>query len=256
MFSLDNYMLEQLYNIFGGVAVFYGSIEYIVSVIFSKIMFDILGVKPILAFIPFYNTYRIYKEYKGRVWKRNWGVAYIITFIIPSGIITGVILNLMSYKVNNEVVFNFMLLFLVSIIIVFVCFLIIKVFGVIMLFIMYLPIFDTKVRKVVLYIQAVLTLLVVLGNSIMLKVDPNFDTLRLVMIQMIFSVVFTIVCLLAAREVRARIRSGEYVLQEKLDYGTMDSFELNATLKARERKLVVPRISKTTNYYVMDNNVI
>jgi len=99
-------------------------------------------------------------------------------------------------------------------------------------------------------------LLVVLGNDIILKVDPNFDTLRLVMIQMIFSVVFTIVYLLSAREVRARIRSGEYVLQEKLDYGTMDSFELNATLKARERKLVVPRISKTTNYYVMDNNVI
>ena len=256
MFSLDNYMLEQLYNIFGGVAVFYGSIEYIVSVIFSKIMFDILGVKPILAFIPFYNTYRIYKEYKGRVWKRNWGVAYIITFIIPSGIITGVILNLMSYKVNNEVVFNFMLLFLVSIIIVFICFLIINVFGVIMLFIMYLPIFDTKVRKVVLNIQAALTLLTIFGTSIFIEIDPNFNTVRLVMIQMIFSVVFTIVYLLAAREVRARIRSGEYVLQEKLDYGTMDSFELNATLKARERKLVVPRISKTTNYYVMDNNVI
>jgi len=249
-------MLEALFDIFGGIAILYASIEYIVSVIFSKIMFDILGVKPILSLIPFYNTYRIYKEYKGRVWKRNWGVAYIITFIIPSGIITGVVLNLTNYKVNNEVVFNFMLLFLVSIIIVFICFLIIKVFGVIMLFIMYLPIFDTKVRKVVLYIQAVLILLVVLGNGIILKVDPNFDTLRLVMIQMIFSVVFTIVYLLSAREVRARIRSGEYVLQEKLDYGTMDSFELNATLKARERKLVVPRISKTTNYYVMDDNVI
>ena len=256
MFGFNNHMLESLFNIFGGIATLYASIGYIVSVIFSKIMFDILGVKPILSLIPFYNTYRIYKEYKGRVWKRNWGVMYIITFIIPAGIITGVVLNLMSYKVNNEVVFNFMLLFIISIIIVFICFLIIKVFGVIMLFIMYLPIFDTKVRKVVLYIQAVLTLLVVLGNGIILKVDPNFDTLRLVMIQMIFSVVFTIVYLLSAREVRARIRSGEYVLQEKLDYGTMDSFELNATLKARERKLVIPRISKTTNYYVMDNNVI
>ena len=254
MFNLDNYMLEQLYNIFGGIAVFYVSIEYIVSVIFSKIMFDILGVKPILSLIPFYNTYRIYKEYKGRVWKRNWGVAYIITFIIPSGIITGVVLNLMSYKVNNEVVLNFILLFIVSIIIVFICFLIIKVFGVIMLFIMYLPIFDTKVRKVVLYIQAVLTLLVVLGNGIILKVDPNFDTLRLVMIQMIFSVVFTIVYLLAAREVRARIRSGEYFLQEKLDYGTMDSFEVNETLKARKRRLVVPIISNELNYNVIENN--
>ena len=254
MFNLDNYMLEQLYNIFGGIAVFYVSIEYIVSVIFSKIMFDILGVKPILSLIPFYNTYRIYKEYKGRVWKRNWGVAYIITFIIPSGIITGVVLNLMSYKVNNEVVLNFILLFIVSIIIVFICFLIIKVFGVIMLFILYLPIFDTKVKKVVLYIQAVLTLLVVLGSDIILKVDPRFISLWLVKIQIIFSVVFTIVCLLAAREVRARIRSGEYVLQERLDYGTMDSFEINETLKARKRRLVVPIISNELNYNVIENN--
>ena len=256
MFEFNNHMLESLFNIFGGIATLYASIGYIVSVIFSKIMFDILGVKPILSLIPFYNTYRIYKEYKGRVWKRNWGVAYILTFIFPAGIITGTVLNLTSYKVNNEVVFNFMLLFLVSIIIVFICFLIINVFGVIMLFIMYLPIFDTKVRKVVLNIQAALTLLTIFGTSIFIKIDPNFNTVWLVTIQMIFSVVFTIVYLLAAREVRARIRSGEYVLQEKLDYGTMDSFELNATLKARERKLVIPRISKTTNYYVMDNNVI
>ena len=254
MFGFNNHMLEALFDIFGRIAILYGSIEYIVSVIFSKIMFDILGVKPILSLIPFYNTYRIYKEYKGRVWKRNWGGAYIITFIIPSGIITGVVLNLTNYKVNNEVVFNFMLLFLVSIIIVFICFLIIKVFGVIMLFIMYLPIFDTKVKKVVLYIQAVLTLLVVLGNSIILKVDLHFNTVRLVMIQMIFSVIFTVFYLLAAREVRVRIRSGEYILQEKLDYGTMDSFEVNETLKARKRRLVVPRISNELNYNVIENN--
>ena len=254
MFILNNYILERIFNIFGGMPILYVSIEYIVSVIFSKIMFDILGVKPILSLIPFYNTYRIYKEYKGRVWKKNWGVAYILTFIIPAVIITGVVLNLVSYKVNNEVVFNFMLLFLVSIIIVFICFLIIKVFGVIMLFIMYLPIFDTKVRKVVLNIQAVLTLLVVLGNGIILKIDSHFDIVRLLRIQIIFSVVFMIICLLAAIEVRARIRSGEYVLQEKLDYGTMDSFEINETLKARKRRLVVPIISNELNYNVIENN--
>ena len=254
MFGFNNHMLESLFNIFGGIATLYASIGYIVSVIFSKIMFDILGVKPILALVPFYNTYRIYKEYKGRVWKRNWGVAYILTFIFPAGIITGVVLNLTSYKVNNEVVFNFMLLFLVSIIIVFICFLIINVFGVIMLFIMYLPIFDTKVRKVVLNIQAALTLLTIFGTSIFIEIDPNFNTVRLVMIQMIFSVVFTIVYLLAAREVRARIRSGEYFLQEKLDYGTMDSFEINETLKARKRRLVVPIISNELNYNVIENN--
>ena len=254
MFNLDNYMLERLYNIFGGIAILYGSIGYIVSVIFSKIMFDILGVKPILSLIPFYNTYRIYKEYKGRVWKRNWGVAYILTFIFPAGIITGVVLNLTSYKVNNEVVFNLMIIFIFSIIIFFICFIIINLFCVIMLFIMYLPIFDTKVRKVVLNIQAALTLLTIFGTSIFIEIDPNFNTVWLVKIQIIFSVVFTIVYLLAAREVRARIRSGEYVLQERLDYGTMDSFEINETLKARKRRLVVPIISNELNYNVIENN--
>ena len=254
MFEIDEHLMSQILAI--GlivllIVVFFG---YIITAIFSKIMFDILGVKPILALVPFYNTYRIYKEYKGRVWKRNWGVAYILTFIFPAGIITGVVLNLTSYKVNNEVVFNFMLLFLVSIIIVFICFLIINVFGVIMLFIMYLPIFDTKVRKVVLNIQAALTLLTIFGTSIFIEIDPNFNTVRLVMIQMIFSVVFTIVYLLSAREVRARIRSGEYVLQEKLDYETMDSFEINETLKARKRRLVVPIISNELNYNVIENN--
>ena len=255
MFNFDNYMLERLYNIFGGIAVLYTSIGYIISVIFSKIMFDILGVKPILSLIPFYNTYRIYKEYKGRVWKRNWGVAYIITFILPGAIISGVVLYLMSFKVTSKaVVMNFLLLFLVGIIIVYICFLIINVFGVIMLFIMYLPIFDTKVRKVVLNIQAALTLLTIFGTSIFIKIDPNFNTVWLVTIQMIFSVIFTIVYLLAAREVRARIRSGEYVLQEKLDYGTMDSFEVNETLKARKRRLVVSKISNELNYNVIENN--
>lgn len=70
----------------------------------------------------------------------------------------------------------------------------------------YVFIFDTKVRKVVLYIQTVLILLTIFGTSIFIKIDSHFDTVRLVVIQMIFSVVFTIVYLLAAREVRARIR--------------------------------------------------
>ena len=258
MFNLDNYMLERLYNIFGGITILYGSIGYIISVIFSKIMFDILGVKPILSLIPFYNTYRIYKEYKGRVWKRNWGVAYLLTFALPMAVIGGFVFTLINLPIiKGDRFYNYYALTLILGLVVFVVGgLIISVFNFILLFTMYLPIFDTKVRKVVLYIQAALTLLVALGNSIILKVDTHFDTVSLVKIQMIFSAVFTIIYLLAAREVRARIRSGEYVLQEKLDYGTMDSFEVNATLKARERKLVVPKISKKMNYYVMDDNVI
>ena len=256
MFNLDNYMLEQLYNIFGGIAVFYVSIEYIVSVIFSKIMFDILGVKPILSLIPFYNTYRIYKEYKGRVWKRNWGVIYLLIFALPMAVIGGFVFTLINLPIiTGDRFYDYYALTLILGLVVFVVGgLIISVFNFILLFTMYLPIFDTKGRRVVLYIQAALTLLVGLGNSIILKIDPHFDILRLLRIQMIFSVVFMIICLLAAIEVRARIRSGEYVLQEKLDYGTMDSFEINETLKARKRRLVVPIISNELNCNVIENN--
>ena len=256
MFNLDNYMLERLYNIFGGGAGFYAGIEYIVSVIFSKIMFDILDVKPILAFIPFYNTYRIYKEYKGRVWKRNWGVAYLLTFALPMAVIGVFVFTLINLPIitGDRFYDYYALTLILGLVVLVVGGLIISVFNFILLFTMYLPIFDTKGRRVVLYIQAALTLLVVLGNSIMLKVDLHFDSLLLAKIQMIFSVVFTIVCLLAAREVRARIRSREYVLQEKLEYGTMDSFEINETLKARKRRLVVPIISNELNYNVIENN--
>lgn len=54
------------------------------------IMFDMLGIKTSLAFIPFYNTYLIYKEYKGRVWKKNWGVLYAGTLIFVLMIIISV----------------------------------------------------------------------------------------------------------------------------------------------------------------------
>ena len=256
--NIDEHLINQIGTIVlivSFIVVFFG---YIITAIFSKIMFDILGVRPGLAFIPFYNTYRIYKEYKGRVWKRNWGVAYIITFALPMAIIGVFVFTLINLPIiTGDRFYDYYALTLILCLVVLVVGgLIISVFNFILLFTMYLPIFDTKGRRVVLYIQAALTLLVVLGNSIMLKVDLHFDSLLLVKIQMIFSVVFTIVYLLSAREVRARIRSGEYVLQEKLDYGTMDSFEVYATLKARERKLVVPKISKITNYYVMDDNVI
>ena len=87
MFNFDEYILHQVLAIFIIVFLIFFIGGYIITAIFSKIMFDILGVRSGLAFIPFYNTYRIYKEYKGRVWKNNWGIAYILTFAIPSAVI-------------------------------------------------------------------------------------------------------------------------------------------------------------------------
>ena len=108
-------------------------------------MFDILGVKAGLAFIPFYNTYRIYKEYKGRVWKKNLGIAYIITFIIPMIVIGGFVFALINFPLTSGKFYEeFTPTLILVLVVLIIGGLVISVFNFILLFITYLPIFDTK----------------------------------------------------------------------------------------------------------------
>ena len=108
-------------------------------------MFDILGVKAGLVFIPFYNTYRIYKEYKGRVWKKNWGIAYIITFIIPMIVIGGFVFALINFPLTSGKFYEeFTPTLILVLVVLIIGGLVISVFNFILLFITYLPIFDTK----------------------------------------------------------------------------------------------------------------
>ena len=255
MFNLDNYMLERLYNIFGGIAILYGSIGYIISVIFSKIMFDILGVKPILSLIPFYNTYRIYKEYKGRVWKRNWGIAYIITFAIPISIIGAIVFLFANLPLSSEALFEeYAYTLIASAVLFLILGLIIYIFNIIMLFIMYLPIFDTKGRRIVLYIQAGFTVLSAFSTFIF---QDSSNILKNVFstVQFIFGIVFLVIAFIAATDIRARVRSGKYILQEKLDYNNLNGYEIDGILKSRDRKLVVPVTNNTPlNDYQPNNN--
>lgn len=255
MFEIDEHLMSQILAI--GlivllIVVFFG---YIITAIFSKIMFDILGVRPGLAFIPFYNTYRIYKEYKGRVWKRNWGVAYIITFVLPMAVIGGFVFGLINLPIitgdrfHEELATTLILGFAVLII----GGIVISVFNFILLFITYLPIFDTKGRRIVLYIQAGLTILSLFSGYIF-QGDPVLRNIFSVS-QFIFSIVFMVVYFVAATDIRARVRSGKYVLQEKLDYNTLNGYEISSILKARDRKLVVPVMyNNSMNDYQVNNN--
>ena len=145
MFEIDEHLINQilaigLFVLF--IVLFFG---YIITAIFLKIMFDILGVKDGLAFIPFYNTYRIYKEYKGRVWKKNWGIAYIITFIIPMIVIGGFVFALINFPLTSGKFYEeFTPTLILVLVVLIIGGLVISVFNFILLFITYLPIFDTK----------------------------------------------------------------------------------------------------------------
>ena len=254
MFNLDEYMLHQVLAIVTILFLIFFIVGYIITAIFSKIMFDILGVRSGLAFIPFYNTYRIYKEYKGRVWKRNWGVAYLLTFAIPSAVIGALLLLLINLRFTTDAFKEqqYAGLLIIGLILLVVSGIIAYIFNFIMLFIMYLPIFDTKGRRVVLYIQAGLTVLSMFSAFIF---QGNTTLANIFSVgQLIFSIVFMVVYFVAATDIRARIRSGEYVLQEKLDYNMLNSYEINSILKARGRRLVVPNMNNGFSDYPKNNN--
>ena len=251
MFEIDEHLMSQILAI--GlivllIVVFFG---YIITAIFSKIMFDILGVRPGLAFIPFYNTYRIYKEYKGRVWKRNWGVAYIITFALPMAVIGGLVFALINLPIitGDRFYEEFATTLILGFAVLIIGGIVISVFNFILLFITYLPIFDTKGRRIVLYIQAGLTILSLFSGFIF-QGDLVLRNIFSVS-QFIFSIVFMVVYFVAATDIRARVRSGKYVLQEKLDYNNLNSYEIDSILKTRDRKLVVPVMNNGMHNYRM-----
>ena len=253
MFEIDEHLLSQILAI--ALIVFFIIVifGYIITAIFSKIMFDIFGIKAGLAFIPYYNTYRIYKEYKGRVWKKNWGIAYIITFVIPMAVIGGLVFALINSPITSDRFYEENAMTLISgLILLIIGALIITVFNFIMLFIMYLPILDTKGRRIVLYIQAGLTVLSMFTAFIF---QGNTTLANIFSIgQFIFSIVFMVVYFVAATDIRARVRSGKYVLQEKLDYNNLNSYEIDSILKARDRRLVVPNVPNEENDCPMNNN--
>jgi len=254
MFEIDEHLISQILAI--GLIVFFIIVifGYIITAIFSKIMFDILGVRSGLAFIPFYNTYRIYKEYKGRVWKRNWGVAYIITFAIPMAVIGGFVFALFNLPITSDRFYEEYAVTLISgLVLLIIGGLVISVFNFILLFITYLPIFDTKGRRIVLYIEAGLTVLSMF-SAFIFQGDTTLANIFSVG-QFIFSIVFMVVYFVAATDIRARVRSGKYVLQEKLDYNTLNGYEISSILKARDRKLVVPVMyNNSMNDYQVNNN--
>ena len=250
MFEIDEHLLSQILAIGLIVLLIVVLIGYIITAIFSKIMFDIFGIKAGLAFIPYYNTYRIYKEYKGRVWKKNWGIAYIITFVIPMAVIGGFVFALINLPITSgEFYKEFAPTLILVLVVLIIAGLVLSVFNFILLFITYLPIFDTKGRRIVLYIEAGLTVLSMFTAFIF---EDNTILGNIFSIgQFVFSIVFMVVYFVAATDIRARVRSGKYVLQEKLDYNNLNSYEIDSILKARDRKLVVPVMYNGMDNYPM-----
>ena len=233
-------MLSGLFTIFFIVVIL---IFYTISVYFSMIMFEMLGIKTSLAFIPFYNTYLIYKEYKGRIWKKNWGVLYAGTLIFALMIIMSVVIYIIL--VDDLMGINIYEL-LLSVAALLVLGIVSIMTNVVIPITLYYPIFETKFQKIILALTIVVTeikLLKDIFESDSALVGSNeVDTIGAILNIMTFiiSIIFIVTYLTAASNMRHKVKSGEYVLQEKLDYEKLTYDEIRAELKSRGRMLAHP----------------
>ena len=204
--------------------------KYIFEVIFTGLLFDILGVKKVYALIPFYNIYRLYKEYKGRVWLKNWGKLYVVIFVIPLIVYLLIVLQ-----------FGYMIYLLIMMTMAFllpVFILIGSVVRGVLLVTQFLPILKNKVFKAMLVVNLfspLLTASVIYMNELYI----GYASLLLRSVW-IFNMTFVIICLGSVVNIWKKVKNGQYVLYEKLDYEKLSYDEIRAELKSRGRMLAHP----------------
>ena len=232
-------MYEILYNTF-----FKGSLlGYLFEVIFTAILFDILGVKKGYALIPFYNIYRLYEEYTGRVWLKNWGKIFFIAFITLSIVV--LVLTILSGGV-----FVYLIM---AIIVFFTPLLILIRFIVNSLFLVthYLPILENKFFKALLVVNLLFPLIInLVANSIYINGGYTYSS-----IYSLINVGFMFIYLVSAVNIRKKVKNGQYVLYEKLDYEKLSYDEIRAELKSRGRMLAHP-VDDEKDYYSQFNQEI
>ena len=245
-------MLSGLFVIFFIVVIL---IFYTISVCFSMIMFDMFGIKTSLAFIPFYNTYLIYKEYKGRVWKKNWGVLYAGTLIFSLLIISVVTYIIL---VDDLMGINIYAL-LLSVAALLVLGIVSIMTNVVIPITLYYPIFETKFQKIILALTIVVTEIKLLkdifeSDSALVEYG-QVDTIgaMLNITTFIISIIFIVTYLTAASNMRHKVKSGEYIIQEKLDYNLLSSDEINTILQQRGRRLAV--LNKDNKRFIHSNGI-
>ena len=217
--------------------------KYIFEVIFTGLLFDILGVKKVYALIPFYNIYRLYKEYKGRVWLKNWGKLYIVIFVIPLIVYLLILLQ-----------FGYMIYLLIMMTMAFllpVFTLIGSVVRGLFLVTQFLPILKNKVFKAMLVVNLLFPLIInLVANSIYINEEYTYSS-----IYSLINVGFMFIYLVSAVNIRKKVKNGQYVLYEKLDYEKLSYDEIRAELKSRGRMLAHP-VDDEKDYYSQFNQEI
>ena len=114
----------------------------------------------------------------------------------------------------------------------------------------FLPILKNKVFKAMLVVNLfspLLTASVIYMNELYI----GYASLLLRSVW-IFNMTFVIICLGSVVNIWKKVKNGQYVLYEKLDYEKLSYDEIRAELKSRGRMLVHP-VENEINYYSQSN---
>lgn len=193
-------------------------IWYVPMVIFTFFVFDILGVKKIFSLIPIYNVYKLLDEYQGRVWKKHWGVFYVILSILP----------IIRYLEPTIIIFLLYMFYPITLLLSLP--LTIFIFG-LTLVIIYLPLLRNNFFKFILLLNLLLPII-----WYMISISIYYNVFLIIALVIFFNYFYAFV----AFDTWRKVKSGKYVVYEKLDYSKLSSSDIKAELVSRGRVLVHP----------------
>lgn len=183
---------------------------YLPMVFFMYYIFDILGVKKIYSLIPIFNVCILLGEYQGRVWKNNWGILYITMLILPIMVCFGPFIIMIVMIMLNV----FALLLVVLIVIA---------YGLTFL-VIYLPLLRSEFSKFILMFNTLLPLTWYVNLTYTIT----------------FAAFFNYFYVFVAFDTWKKVKSGKFVVYEKLDYSKLSSSDIKMELMLRGRVLVHP----------------
>lgn len=181
---------------------------YLPMVFFMYYVFDILDVKKIYSLIPIFNVCILLGEYQGRVWKNNWSMVYIIMLILPIMVYFGPFIIMIVM-----IMLNVFVLLLVALIMI--------AYGLTFL-VIYLPLLRSEFSKFILMFNTVLPLTWYVNLTYTIT----------------FFVFFNYFYVFVSFDTWRKVKSGKYVVYEKLDYSKLSSSDIKMELMLRGRVLV------------------
>lgn len=202
---------------------------YILFSIQHMFIFGALKVNRALAFIPFYNSYRLFKEYKNRVYKKNWGYLYLTSIAILLSALS-ILFSQFPFGVNN------LTLFFGNLIIAAILFFIFAIMSLIISYLLMLPIMYKPSLRTIYIILFVFNILSGFSGIYTVKIKSFVYVNDINTIHIVVSIISTIFTLIISYKFSKKVANKELVVYEKISSEESTS-ELLKKLYLREKYL-------------------